>query len=156
MDFYLLLKLVHILGATVLFGTGIGIAFFMVMAHRSGDPGLIAATACIVVIADAIFTATAAIVQPLSGLLLVYVVGYSFGDLWVWLALLLYMVIGACWLPVVWIQIRIRDIAAVSICEGAALGDDYHRLMRIWFILGWPAFIAILAILVLMVWKPVF
>ena len=154
MDDYLLLKTLHILSSTVLFGTGLGIAFFMMMAHRTRDAAFIAKTANTVVIADAVFTASAVIVQPLSGAALIWVVGYAWSDRWVLLSLALYVLAGVCWLPVVWIQMRLRDLAAVAARDNTALPPDYHRLFRIWFVLGWPAFIAVVSILALMIWKP--
>jgi uncharacterized membrane protein len=148
------LKFIHILGATVLFGTGLGIAFFMAMAHRTRDAAFIAQTARAVVIADAIFTATAVVVQPLSGAALVHVAGYSWREPWIAASLVLYVVAGLCWLPVVWIQMRLRDLAADAARRNADLPAAYHRLYRVWFALGGPAFLAVLAILGLMVWKP--
>jgi uncharacterized membrane protein len=153
-DLLFTLKLAHVLGATVLFGTGMGIAFFMLMAHLTGDAAHVAKTARAVVIADALFTATAAIVQPVTGLLLVYVVGYSLWDSWIVLSLVLYVFVGACWLPVVWIQARLRDMAAWAAGQGLPLPARYRRLFRVWFMLGWPAFAGVIAIFVLMIWKP--
>jgi len=151
---YLLLKLVHVIGSAVLFGTGLGIAFFMVMAHRTGDPAAIAHTARIVVIADALFTATAVVVQPLTGWAMAVMVGYSTYHFWINATLVLYVFVGLCWLPVVWIQLRLRDLAAAAARDGTALPARYHSYFRLWFALGWPAFAGVLAIFVLMIWKP--
>jgi uncharacterized membrane protein len=153
-DLQLALKLIHILGAAVLFGTGAGIAFFMWMAHRTGDAATIAATARVVVIADATFTASAVIVQPASGLALAWLGGYSLLESWIVVSLALYVLVGLCWLPVVRIQARLRDHARKAAREGGALGETYHRLFRIWFWLGWPAFAGVIAIFALMIWKP--
>lgn len=153
-DPYFWLRLAHIVGATVLFGTGLGVAFFMLMAHLTRDAAHIARTARTVVIADTIFTATAAVVQPLTGLGLVWWVGYSPFDSWIVVSLALYVFVGLCWLPVVWIQIRLRDLAAASLRDGAPLPPAYDRLFRLWFALGWPAFAAMVAIFMLMIWKP--
>jgi uncharacterized membrane protein len=153
-DLIFVLKLVHVLGATVLFGTGLGIAFFMLMAHRTGDPATIAQTARVVVIADALFTASAVIAQPVTGMLLAWMMGYSLGEAWIVLSLVLYVFVGACWLPVVWIQAELRDLARKAVHDNAALPPRYHRLFRIWFMLGWPAFIGVIAIFALMIWKP--
>ena len=155
-DVILLLKLVHIIGAAVLFGTGLGIAFFMWMANRTGDPALIAGTARVVVIADTAFTATAVIVQPASGVALAWVVGYSLTESWLVVAIALYVLIGLCWLPVVWIQLKLRDIAAYAAKRGATLPAGYFSLYRVWFWLGWPAFVGMIAIFAVMVWKPEF
>lgn len=156
MDFYLLLKAAHVVGATVLLGTGAGIAFFMLMAHRTGQPALIAHTARVVVIADTVFTATAVIIQPITGAALAHIVGYPLFSGWVALSLVLYVVTGLCWLPVVWIQIRLRDLADAAAKAGEPLPERYHRLFRAWFVLGFPAFAAVLAIVWLMLAKPSF
>src|SRR5207244_12776114 len=92
----LVLKLVHLLGAAVLFGTGLGIAYFMWMAHRTGDAATIAATARVVVIADAIFTASAVIMQPVSGALLAWSLGYRLIEPWIIASLALYLLVGLC------------------------------------------------------------
>jgi uncharacterized membrane protein len=149
-----ILLLLHVIGATVLFGTGAGIAFFMVMAHRSGDPKLIAHVAGTVVVADTIFTATAAILQPVTGYLLARSIGWSLQEGWIAVSLMLYVFVGLFWLPVVWIQIRLRNIARSAAEAGMALPPAYHRLYRIWFACGFPAFFAVLAILWLMLTKP--
>jgi uncharacterized membrane protein len=156
MDLYLLLKAAHVVGATVLLGTGAGIAFFMLMAHRTGQPTLIAHTARVVVIADTVFTATAVIIQPITGAALAQIVGYPLFSGWVALSLVLYVVTGLCWLPVVWIQIRLRDLADAAAKAGEPLPERYHRLFRAWFVLGFPAFAAVLAIVWLMLAKPSF
>jgi uncharacterized membrane protein len=148
------LKLVHLLGAAVLFGTGLGIAFFMYMAHRTGDAATIATTARTVVIADAMFTLNAVIAQPVSGAALALSIGYSLWEPWIVVSLVLYVVIGLCWLPVVAIQLRLRELAAAAARAGTPLPDSYHRLFRIWFALGWPAFLGVIAIFVLMIGKP--
>jgi uncharacterized membrane protein len=151
---YLMLKLVHVIGATVLFGTGLGIAFFMFMAHRTGEPAVIAQTARTVVIADTIFTATAVVLQPLTGWALMLLTGFSLFHFWIKASLVLYVFIGLCWLPVVWIQIRMRDLAAAATRDGTALPQRYFTYYRMWFWLGWPAFSGVIAIFVLMLWKP--
>ncbi len=150
----MLLRLAHILGATVLMGTGAGIAFFMVMAQRSKDPTLIAHVAGIVVLADMLFTATAAIAQPITGVLLAWELGWSLTEPWLITGIGLYLFVGLFWLPVVWIQIRLRDLAREAAGEGQPLPDQYHRLYRIWFAFGWPAFAAMLAIFWVMVARP--
>jgi uncharacterized membrane protein len=153
-DLILTLKLVHVLGAAVLLGTGAGIAFFMLMAHRTRDAATVAATARIVVIADFVFTATAVVAQPLTGAALAWSIGYPLSERWIALSLALYVLVGLCWLPVVWIQIRLRDIATAAARQGHALPPQYFSLFRIWFVLGWPAFFGVIAIFALMIWKP--
>ena len=156
MDPELILRWLHVIGACVLLGTGGGIAFFMMMAHRSGNVALIAGTARIVVIADLVFTATAVVSQPLTGFLLASETGWDLTDGWLFTSLGLYLVTGACWLPVVHIQINLRDLAVEAARTGAALPPRYHQLYRRWFILGIPAFTAVLAILWLMIARPDF
>ena len=156
MDLYLVIKASHIIGAAVLLGTGAGIAFFMLMAHRTRDPVLIAHTARIVVLADFVFTTTAVIAQPITGGALAHIAGLPFNTGWVALSLALYVVTGLCWLPVVWIQMRLRRLAEAAVAAGEPLPAAYDRLFRIWFMLGFPAFAAVLAIVWLMVAKPAF
>ncbi|MDE9451155.1 DUF2269 domain-containing protein [Aliiroseovarius sp. Z3] len=156
MDWLLLLRLAHIMGAVVLMGTGAGIAFFMVMSQRSRDPRMIAHVAGIVVLADTVFTATAAIVQPITGTLLAWSLGWGLWESWIIVAIGLYLSVGAFWLPVVWIQIRLRDLAQQSAAQDAPLPDAYHRLYRIWFAFGWPAFAAMIAIFWVMLARPEF
>ncbi len=148
-------KLLHILSSTLLFGTGLGIAFFMWRAHRSGDAALIAGTARTVVVADACFTAPAVVIQLSTGLWLAHHLGMAFTVFWLKSALVLFFVTGACWLPVVWLQLRVRNLAHAASQSGRALPPAYYRVMRWWFWLGWPAFASVLAIFWLMVAKPV-
>jgi len=154
MESYFTLKLAHVLSSTLLFGTGLGTAFFMWMAHRSGRVEAIAVTARHVVLADWLFTTPAVILQPLTGWLLMQRLGMDFGQSWLAATLVLYVLIGACWLPVVLIQLRIRDLAAAALVSGSPLPASYHRLMALWFSLGWPAFLGVLVIFWLMFFKP--
>jgi uncharacterized membrane protein len=149
-----LLRWLHVIGATVLFGTGTGIAFFMLAAHRTRDPALVAHVAGTVVIADALFTATAAVVQPLTGYALARLVGWPLTEGWLLASIGLYVLVGLFWLPVVRIQLRLRDLARAAAAGGQELLAAYDRLFRIWFACGWPAFAAMLAILWLMTAKP--
>ena len=151
---YFALKFVHVIGAAVLLGTGAGIAFFMLVAHLRGEPSVIAGVARIVVLADFVFTATAVLVQPVTGLLLIYNVGYSIWDGWIVLSILLYLLTGAFWLPVVWMQMRMRDLAVAAVRNGEPLPAAYHRLFWTWFAFGFPAFGAVVAIFWLMIAKP--
>ena len=148
------LRWLHVIGATVLLGTGAGIAFFMLMAHRTRQPALVAHVAGTVVVADLLFTATAVIAQPLTGLGLALLIGWPLTEGWLLVSLALYVLTGLFWLPVVWIQLRMRDLARAAAREGLPLPGEYHRLFRIWFACGIPAFLAVLAILWLMLAKP--
>lgn len=151
---YFVLKYLHVIGAAVLLGTGAGIAFFMLMAHLNGRPALIAGVARIVVIADFVFTATAVIAQPITGVLLAWNAGYSIKEGWIVLSIVLYLFTGAFWLPVVWMQIRLRDLARAAAETSTPLTLRYHRLFWTWFAFGFPAFAAVLAIFWLMIAKP--
>lgn len=150
------LKTLHILSATLLFGTGLGTAFFMWRAHRAGDVRAIAAVSRNVVLADWLFTTPAVILQPLTGFAMLYMAGLDWRIGWVMASLGLYLLAGACWLPVVAIQLRVARLAATAVAAGTALPPTYFRLMRWWFALGWPAFLAVLLVFWLMVAKPDF
>ncbi len=151
---YFVLRYVHVIGAAVLLGTGAGIAFFMLMAHRTGEVAVIAAVARIVVIADFVFTASAVIVQPISGVVLAWQAGYGLSEGWIVLSVLLYLLTGAFWLPVVSMQMKMRDLAQATVAEGRPLPKFYHRLFWTWFAFGFPAFAAVLAIFWLMIARP--
>lgn len=152
---YILVKYLHILSATVLFGTGLGTAFQMWVAHRGDNVQAIAQVASNVVLADYLFTTPAVIIQPATGIALVWMAGLDPVAPWLVATYLLYAVAGLCWLPVVWLQIRIRDLARAAAQTNNGLPEAYYRYMRLWFILGWPAFAAVAAIFWLMVSKPV-
>ncbi|MBU4527955.1 MAG: DUF2269 domain-containing protein [Hoeflea sp.] len=149
-----LLLPLHVIGAAVLLGTGAGIAFFMVMAVRTRDPKLIAHVSGTVVIADGLFTATAVVAQPVTGVLLALETGWPLSEGWIVLSIGLYIVTGLFWLPVVWIQIRLRDLARKAVDSATELPADFDRLYRIWFACGFPAFFAVLGIYWLMLNKP--
>jgi uncharacterized membrane protein len=154
MDLVAIVKWLHILGAAVLFGTGLGIAFFMLMARRTGKPALIAHVAGTVVLADFVFTATAVILQPATGFWLAQTVGWPLTEGWIVLSLALYVFAGLFWLPVVWIQMRLRDLARSAAAADEPLPECFDRLFRIWYASGFPAFGAVLAIYWLMLAKP--
>ena len=149
---YGLIKTLHILSAAILFGTGLGTAYFMWSANRTRDARIIAAVTRHVVSADWLFTLPTVIFQPLSGAWLAQAAGYSWSG-WVGLSLLLYGIAGACWLPVVWLQLRMRDLAAMAGQRGQPLSPGYWRYARLWLWLGVPAFAAMLAVFFLMVLK---
>jgi uncharacterized membrane protein len=153
---YFVLKFAHVIGAAVLLGTGAGIAFFMLLAHRDGRPQVVARVARIVIIADFLFTATAVVAQPVTGVWLALHVGYPLTEGWILLSVFLYLLTGAFWLPVVWMQMRMRDLAVSATRDDTALPDDYYRLFRLWFAFGFPAFAAVLAIFWLMIQRPTF
>jgi len=149
-----LLRWMHVVGACVLLGTGAGIAFFMLMAHRTRNPAIIAHVTGTVVLADWLFTTSAVVIQPLTGFALAHAIGWEIRTPWILLSLSLYVLTGLCWLPVVWIQIRLRLLAKEADASGGILPQEYHRLFRIWLILGFPAFASVLAIVWLMLTKP--
>ncbi len=153
---YFVLKFAHVIGAAVLLGTGAGIAFFMLLAHRDGRPQVVAGVAHIVVIADFLFTATAVVAQPVTGVWLALHVGYPLTEGWILVSVFLYLLTGAFWLPVVWMQMRMRDLAAAAARDAAPLPADYHRLFQLWFAFGFPAFAAVMAIFWLMIQRPSF
>ncbi len=154
MDTTTILRWLHVIGATVLLGTGAGIAFFMAMAHRTQDPKIIAHTASVVVIADWIFTASAVVLQPVTGYLLARETGWSLGEGWIVLSLGLYVVTGLFWLPVVWMQQRMKRLAQKAVLSRTPLPPAYQKLYRTWFAFGFPAFFSVLAIFWLMLARP--
>ncbi len=154
MDFYVLVKTVHILSSTVLFGTGLGIAFFFLIGVRSGDAAAAYFAARTTAVADMIFTLTAGIVQPLSGFVLIYLANFDPFAPWLVWSYAIYALAFCCWLPVVILQLRIRDMWELKL-KGEAVNEALlQRYFRWWFALGWPAFIGLVTVFWLMVAKP--
>ena len=151
---YLILKWIHILSATLLFGTGIGSAFYKFMTDRSGNVQAIAQTNKLVVLADWFFTTPTIILQPITGVWLAIILGYTLTSSWLVLSIVLYIVAGLCWLPVVLMQIKMRDLAQLAKKQNQLLDKHYANLARIWFWLGIPAFTALVGVYYLMVFKP--
>lgn len=154
MTLYLLLKTLHILSSTLLFGTGLGSAYYAWRAWKSAQVATIATTFRHLVSADWLFTTPTAVIQPLSGLAMVHLAGWPLSQSWLLVTLILYGLAGLCWLPVVWLQIRVRDLAVQAERDGTPLPANARRYMAWWFALGWPAFSAFVAIFFLMVVKP--
>jgi uncharacterized membrane protein len=151
---YLTIKFLHVVSSTLLFGTGLGSAFYMFFTNRSGDVRAIAVVARRVVWADWLFTTPTAIIQPLTGWYLAHLAGMPLTSFWLAVSIGLYVFAGACWLPVVWIQVRMAEMAERAARDGAPLPPRFWRFHRIWTALGWPAFLAFIAIFYLMVVKP--
>ena len=149
MILYLAIKLLHILSGTILFGTGLGTAFFMYKAYRSGNIEAMRVTTSHVVIADWFFTTPAIVVQLLTGVWLTLDLGISVGSAWFMIVIGLFALICACWLPVVWIQIKVRNMLRDS-----ATVSDIRKLMTAWVLLGIPAFLSVIVLFSLMVYKP--
>lgn len=154
MTLYLLLKTLHILSSTLLFGTGLGSAYYAWRAWKSAQVATIATTFRHLVSADWLFTTPTAVIQPLSGLAMVHLGGWPLSQSWLLVTLILYALAGLCWLPVVWLQIRVRDLAVQAERDDTPLPARAGRYMAWWFALGWPAFAAFVAIFALMVVKP--
>lgn len=151
---YLLVKWVHVFSSTLLFGTGLGSAFYMFFTNRTRNVQAIAIVSRRVVIADWLFTTPTAIIQPLTGFYLMHLAGFPFSSGWILWSTALYILAGACWLPVVWIQIRMARIAEYALKTQSELPPEYWRWHRMWTALGVPAFIAFVFIFYLMVVKP--
>ena len=154
MDAYAIVKSVHIISAAILFGTGVGIAFFFYSAHRSNELAARYFAARTTVLADFVFTLPAAIVQPVTGFWLISLSGLPWSQPWLVATYVLYMVAGLCWLPVVWIQIRLKRMLQHAVAAREALPLTYDRLFRLWSLLGWPAFVGLAIVFFLMVLKP--
>ena len=152
---YMIVKWLHILSSTLLFGTGIGSAFYMLFTSLSRDVRAIAVVSRNVVLADWIFTATTVVIQPLTGFYLIHLAGFPLHSKWIMWSIGLYFLAGACWLPVVWIQMRMRDMAQVAARDNTELPAQYWRYLKIWTALGIPAFFALVIVFWLMVAKPV-
>lgn len=151
---YLIVKWLHVLSSTLLFGTGIGSAFYLLVTSLDRDARVVAVVARYVVIADWLFTATTVVFQPLSGFWMVHWAGIPWRGGWVGWSVLLYVLAVGCWLPVVVLQIRLRDLAAQAAAANAILPPAYWRAFRTWVALGVPAFFAFVAVFYLMVVKP--
>lgn len=154
MDSYLLVKLLHVLSSTVLFGTGLGTAFQGWMAGRSCNLDAMRVVNRNVVLADWIFTTPAAIIQPVTGVWLALHAGFALTEGWLALAIVLYIFTGACWLPVVWLQVQMHAMATTAVATATPLPARYAKFARLWFLLGWPAFLAMIGIFYLMIVKP--
>jgi uncharacterized membrane protein len=154
MSEYAVAKWIHVLSSTVLFGTGIGSAYYMLVASLGRDPREVYAVVRHVVRADWLFTTPAVIVQPLTGLWLVHLAGFPWTQRWLWISVSLYFLAGACWVPVVWMQIRMREMARDATAERAALPARYFSFLRLWVALGVVAFLSLVAVFYLMVAKP--
>ena len=150
---YLTLKWLHILSSTVLFGAGIGSAFYLLVATLGRDARTVAAVSRYVVTADWLFTSTTAVLQPVTGYWLMRMGSIPLSTPWIWWSFTLYGLAIACWLPVVWIQYRLRDHAGAAAAAGQALPRAYWRLFIAWVVLGFVAFFAFLAIFYLMAAK---
>jgi uncharacterized membrane protein len=154
MDWYSLMKTLHIISATVLFGTGMGTAFFMYRSHFTDSIHGKLYAAKNTVLADYLFTLPTGIIQPISGAWLIWYIGYDPLNYWLSVTYGLYIFALLCWLPVVWIQIQLKEILIKCEKDQTTIPDRYYKLFRIWFWLGWPAFISLVAIFYLMVVKP--
>lgn len=151
---YLWLKMIHILSSTILFGTGIGTACNMFLAHRTRDKTIIATAARYVVFADWIFTTTSGIIQPITGFWMVFLAGYSMSAFWIWGAFVGYLIAAFCWFPVVYLQMKMRDFAVQAVQDNTTLPPIYFRYFNYWFCLGIPAFISLIIVFYLMTFKP--
>ena len=152
---YITVKWLHILSSTILFGTGIGTAFYMFSASLTRNPPIVASVGKNVVTADWLFTATTIIIQPVTGFYLVYLAGIPLTSRWIMWSIALYLLAAACWIPVVWLQIRMQHLAADASKNESGLPALYWRYFRLWVGLGIPAFIALVIVFYLMVAKPV-
>ena len=154
MEIYSVIKTLHILSATIVFGTGLGIAFFMLRSNFTDDLTEKYFAARTTVLADFVFTLPAVVIQPLSGMWLIWQGGFDWQAPWLIATYCLYVVAGFCWLPVVWIQIELKRLILSARASGTPLPDRYFRLFRLWFLMGWPAFLGLLVIFYLMVSQP--
>jgi uncharacterized membrane protein len=151
---YVIVKWLHILSSTFLFGTGLGSAFYMFFTSLSRDSRAIAKVVKLVVIADWTFTTPTIILQPATGFYLIHLAGFPLDSTWIAGSIVLYLLAGACWLPVVWMQIKMRDMAVEAARADAPMPAKYWRYLRVWTALGVVAFVALVIVFYLMVAKP--
>jgi uncharacterized membrane protein len=151
---YLVLKWIHVLSSTLLFGTGLGSAYYMLFTSLTRDARAVSLVVRYVVLADWIFTSTTIVIQPVTGVLMARMAGWPLTTPWLAWSIGLYFLAGACWLPVVWLQLQMRDMANQSAETGASLPPRYWRFLRWWVALGIPAFVALVVVFYLMVAKP--
>jgi uncharacterized membrane protein len=156
MNWYLWVKWLHVVSSAVLFGTGLGIAFFFVRAQRTHNIAVIVSVSRDVVFADLVFTAAAVVIQPFSGMALALMAGFPLNSPWLLSSIVIYLLVGACWLRAVWLQMWMRDLAAAALKTSSPLPSKYQEYYRQWFALGWPAFAGVTVIFYLMVAKPRF
>jgi uncharacterized membrane protein len=154
MNLYLTIKTIHILSSTILFGAGMGIAFFMFRSWATNNIHEKFFAARNTVLADYLFTFPAAVIQPVSGVALIYIAGFDWKSSWLMTTYVIYIIAALCWLPVVWIQIQLKNMCKDACENGTELPQKYHTLFKIWFLLGWPAFLGLIVIFYLMVAKP--
>ena len=154
MNDILIAKYLHVLSSTFLFGTGVGTAFYLFFISRTRDPKVVAVVAKYVVIADWLFTSTTIVFQPLSGVYLAHRLGIPLTAPWLLWSIMLFVIAALCWLPVVWLQMRLRDIAVEAAESGRELPVSYFAHLGSWAALGVPALISFLVIFYLMVAKP--
>jgi uncharacterized membrane protein len=152
---YITVKWLHILSSTLLFGTGIGTAYYMICAVLTRNAAIVAAVGKNVIIADWLFTATTVVIQPVTGFYLIYLANIPWNSTWVTWSIGLYFLAGGCWLPVVWLQIKMYRLAIIARDGNTSLPSIFWCYFRTWFILGIPAFVALIIIFYLMVAKPI-
>lgn len=155
MDFYYFVKTLHIISATILFGTGLGIAFFMFRSLFSNDLNEKLYAVKTTVLADYFFTLPAALIQPLTGFWLVWKAGFDWTSIWLLFTYIIYGIAALCWLPVVWLQIKMKAILANCLQTGTNIPDCYYHYFKLWIFLGWPAFSGLVIVFFLMVYKPI-
>ncbi|MEF8686685.1 UNVERIFIED_CONTAM: DUF2269 domain-containing protein [Comamonas sp. A-3] len=154
MNTYLLLKTLHILSSVLLVGTGLGSAFYMFFANRSGSVAAQAVVSRLVVRADWWFTTPCVFIQPITGIAMAHLAGWPLTTPWLALSLGLYALAGICWLPVVWLQMRMAALATQAHSQSQALPPLFRQYQLRWEALGYPAFVAMAGTYYLMVNKP--
>lgn len=154
MSLYLTLKWLHILSSVLLVGTGLGSAYYLYFANRSRDAAVLAVVTRLVVRADWWLTTPTAILQPVTGLTLAHLAGWPLSTPWLAASLVLFGVAGACWLPVVWLQLRMQAMAGQAAQDQTDLPSAYWCYARWWEVLGYPAFAAMAVVFYLMAAKP--
>jgi uncharacterized membrane protein len=149
------IKFVHLIAAAAMLGTWLGIAVFMLLAHRSGNTSVVALTSRFAVSTEFIVMVAAVALQPISGFALAWAIGLSPTDeFWIVLSLGFYVLVAAAWLAALRVEIRIRDMARQAALDGVPLPDAYRRLFRFYSALVWPALAVTAVLFALMIWQP--
>ncbi len=145
---YFLLKLIHILSATLMIGTGLGSAFYLYLTYKKSAVQTVKEVLNFVILADTIFTTPSVIIQLITGIMLSDLLGLLYTD-WFWLVLAVSVIVLVLWLRAAFIQFKLKKLLE----EENKLSPKFHHLMNIWFILGVPSFGGAIYLYYLMVYR---
>jgi uncharacterized membrane protein len=155
LDLILAIKFVHLVGAAAMLGTWLGVAIFMLLAHRSDNPSVVAVTSRFAVTVQLRVMIAAVAIQPISGFALAGAIGVSpVGEFWLVLSLPIYALIVAAWIVALRTEIRIRDLTRQAALDSVPLSEPYRALFRRYSAFTWPALAGTVVLFLLMTWQP--